>query len=166
MPQLIHLTDLKRIPAIRKNGILPGKMWGKFSPGVFVTPVSRDYFRTHQWLREMRRRGIRTIAAVQFREESSTEVEIGRYYQDHLTVELAEAIRIFDEHESGMGLQIIIPRVIEPLQIKRIYVPRQVVGWRYYPEAHGRAPCPCEYCQRGRIKGKRLRRRFGIGDES
>lgn len=32
-----------------------------------------------------------------------------------------------------------------------------IVGWRYYPKAHGKKPCACLYCQRGEPFSRRLK---------
>lgn len=162
MPQFIHLTDDRKVGLIRKNGIIASKIYGRDQKGVFATPVSQNHYLSHQWLRELKRRGIPTISAIQFSIADDTEVEIGRYNADHITTTAAEAVRIFREHESGLGLEVIIPESIPAKAINRVYTPRQICGWRYYPEAHAadRKPCGCPYCQRGQINNRRLREAY------
>src|SRR5262245_61800826 len=72
--QFIHLADAKQIPAIRRTGIAARKVRGEELRGFYCTLVSRNGFRTHQWLRELKRRGVKTFKAVQFYLPSSTEV--------------------------------------------------------------------------------------------
>ncbi len=98
--------------------------------------------------------GGRSLEAVQFylpREQ----VLVGRYNAEHLSVTAAEAARIFETHDDGLGLEVIVQRRLAPNAIRRIYVPPQVVGWRFYPEAKGRKPCGCPYCNRGQMNAYR-----------
>jgi hypothetical protein len=163
MPQFVHLADEREIASIQRNGIKAQKIHGDGDKCVFATPVLQDYYQSHQWLRELKRRGIRTMSAVQFRLADDTVVKVGRYNEPHLEVTAAEAVRIFMNHTDGLGLEVLIPYTISPKEITRIYTPDQVVGWRYYPESHseGRKPCGCSYCQRGQIKNRKLREAYG-----
>ena len=136
MPQFIHLTDTRNIRMIRKSGIISTKIYGKKSGGVYATPVTSNYYLSHQWLRELKRRGIKAISAVQFKLDDNENVSIGRFNKEHIELTAAEAVQSFVTHETGLGLEIIIPRSISPKSISRIYFPNQVTGWRYYPEAH------------------------------
>lgn len=163
MPQFVHLADDREVSAIQKNGIKAQKVYGSTEKWVFATPVLQNYYQSHQWLRELKRRGIRTISAVQFRLTDDTPVKVGRYNEPHLAVTAAEAVRIFMEHDDRLGLEVLVPSSITPKAITRIYTPDQIVGWRYYPESHsdGRKPCGCSYCQRGQIKNRKLREAYG-----
>ena len=55
------------------------------------------------------------------------------------------------------GYEVLIPRKIDPAEIRGVRHVPQVVGWRYWPDAHGNAPCRCEVCQRGAFGGARVR---------
>ena len=162
MPQFIHLADERKVSLIRKNGITAAKIYGRDHKGLFATPVTQNHYLSHQWLRELKRRGIKTISAIQFNIADDTEVEIGRYNEDHISATAAEAVKIFIEHETGLGLEVIIPESIPAKSITRTYTPKQISGWRYYPEAHAddRKPCGCPYCQRGQINNRRLREAY------
>jgi len=162
MPQFIHLADDREIAMIRKNGIKAREIYGAESRVVYATPVLQDYYRSHQWIRELRRRGIKVISAVQFRVDDDAPVSVGRFNGEHLDVTAAEAVRIFMEHDTGMGLEVIFAFSIPASSITRTYTPEQITGWRYYPESHAddRKPCPCPYCQRGLIKGQKLQERY------
>lgn len=74
-----------------------------------------------------------------------------------------EAVQVFRDHDSGLGLEVILTESIPASWITRIYTPDQVVGWRYYPESHGRKPCGCPSCQRGQMKCRGLRRGYEDG---
>lgn len=159
MPQFDHLADDRDLALIRKNGIKAQKLHGRASKVVFATPVLLNYYQSHQWVRELRRRGIKVISAVQFHVSDDTAVSVGRYNETHLETTAADAVRIFMEHSTGMGLEVLFSESIPPDWITRTYTPDQVIGWRYYPESHsdGRKPCGCSYCQRGQIKNRKLR---------
>jgi hypothetical protein len=81
VPQFIHLCDSKMVRRIARTGILATRALHK-DTGVYCTPVSRDFFRTHQWLRELKRSGIKSMHAVQFRLAPHTPVSVGRYNED------------------------------------------------------------------------------------
>ena len=160
MPQLIHLTDERLLKRIAKAGIRRTK-WGQNVRCVYATPVLTNFQVSHQWLRELKSRGIRTIGAVQFKISDDEEVFVGRYNEQPLKLTAAQAVKLFMEHASGLGLQILVLRRIEPDEITRCYVPPQLVGWRYHPDAHGKPPfCGCDYCQRGLIKSRKLREKY------
>ena len=56
-------------------------------------------------------------------------------------------------------LMIILPQSIRLDEIIRVRRPSQVLGWRYFPDLHGKRPtCACRMClPKGAIKSKRLR---------
>lgn len=144
---------------IRKNGIKAHEVYGREARGVYATPVLQNYYQSHQWVKELRRRGIRTISAIQFHVADEIAVSVGRYNEEHVETTAADAVRIFMEHSTGLGLEAIFPGSIPADWITRTYTPEQVIGWRFYPEAHadGRKPCGCSYCQGGMIKGRKIR---------
>ena len=160
MPQFIHLTDERLLKRLEKSGIRTTNR-GKKVRCVHATPVLKDFQVSHQWLRELKNKGIRTIGALQFRIPDEEEVLVGRYNEEPLAVTAAQAVRVFMEHSTGLGLQILVLRRIEPKEITRSYVPRQIIGWRYHPDAHGKPPfCGCDYCQRGLIKNRKIREQY------
>jgi len=69
----------------------------------------------------------------------------------------AEASALFMHSESLEGYEVIVPRKINAGEIHRIRKLPQVVGWRYYPDAHGKRPCGCPFCQRGDYGARKLR---------
>ena len=139
MPQFIHLADAKDIASIERNGLRLGECaWGR--KGVFAVPVLPSYTLTHQWLRELKRRGMKTLCAVQFFLPGREAVLVGHFRDgDPLETTASGAVGIFRNHVSGLGLQVVIPRKIAAEEVRRVYSPSQVAGWRYYPEAHWQA---------------------------
>jgi hypothetical protein len=63
MPLLVHLASRKDVASIRRSGIRPHR---KFN-AVFAMPVLQNFIVTHQWLRDLRRRGQRLYCGVYFR---------------------------------------------------------------------------------------------------
>ncbi len=182
MPVFVHLASHRSIPSIRRKGIVPSRQAG--TPGVFALPVTRNFYVSHQWLRELRRWGRGTIVGVYFRLPDDEPVTVGHYGKGGVEMTAAEAAGILFDVErndpararerdrrskavqrghrlpvSPEGIEVVIPRAILPSEIVRLSALPQVVGWRYYPGANGRAPCPCICCQRGVPgMGKLLRR--------
>lgn len=161
MAMFVHLTPESRVRLMRRTGINRLRhSFGTRPGGVFAVPVTRNFYVSHQWLRELRRRGQRTIAGVYFRIPDDEVVWIGHYNQSHQQMTATEAVAVFMAAESREGWEVIIPRRIEPGKIHRVRNLPQVVGWRYMPGAHGKAPCGCEYCTKGEYGARRLRERY------
>ncbi len=87
----VHLTTEARIPRIRRNGIARlRKAAGALPEGVYAVPVSRNFYASHQWLRELKRRNQGPIAGVYFRVPDGQTVWLGHYGQGHRLVTAAE----------------------------------------------------------------------------
>ncbi len=123
-------------------------------------PVTQNFFVSHQWLRELKCKGGGTISGVYFRIPDEEMVWVGHYNKPHRQMTAAEAAALMMADEDREGYEVIIPRRIEKNEIHRIKDLPQVVGWRYYPGAHGRRPCGCPGCQRGRYGARRLRQEY------
>jgi hypothetical protein len=59
MATLVHLTPEKNASRILRHGINVGR-------GIFCMPVLPHYYITHQWVRELKRQGQRSIVAIYF----------------------------------------------------------------------------------------------------
>ena len=127
-------------------------------------PVLPEFYISHQWLRELKRSGAKTIVGVYFKLDSKTLVYAGKYNEEHRQITLGEAIREIMSLADPRGYELIIDRKISSKEIQRISRLPQNVGWRYFPGSHGRRPCPCPICSKGMIKGKRSREKAG-GEE-
>jgi hypothetical protein len=133
--------------------------------GIFAVPVTRNFYLSHQWLRELKRRCRGAIAGVYFRIPDTELVWIGHYGQAHQLMMAAEATAEFMSAESREGWEVIVPRRIKANEIHRVRRLSQVKGWRYYPGAKGKPPfCTCEFCTRGEYGARKLRRRLGVDD--
>ena len=163
MATFVHLTPESRLARIRRNGIALPRTSRIDRRGVFAVPVTRSFFMSHQWLRELKRRGQGPVAAVYFRIPDEQLVRLGHYGSDHQEMTAAEAVATFLGAERREGWEVIIPRRIEAAEITRTKALPQVVGWRYVPGAHGRRPCPCNFCTGGTFGARSIRQRFGHG---
>ncbi len=156
MPILVHITDEKNAAAIWRGGIRVPK-----EGGVYFMPVLQSHFVSHQWIRELRRRGSRVQVGVYFRLPSSDPVWAGRYNQPHRQMTLGDAIKELLALDDPLGFEIFIDRPVRASQVKQVRGVPATVGWRYMPHAHGRPLCGCPTClPRGAIKSRRLRERL------
>lgn len=163
MAMFVHLAPQSRVERIRRNGIARlRKPIGDRPGGVFAVPVTRNFFVSHQWLRELKRRGEGPIAGVYFRIPDDEVVWIGHYGLSHASVTAAEAVAEFMTSEVREGWEVIVPRPVAAKELHRVRALPQVVGWRYWPGAHGKPPfCGCKYCTRGLYGAAKLRARIG-----
>lgn len=156
MPTLVHLADERATRKILKFGI----KIGKYAGGIFCMPVLPNFYVSHQWLRELKRNGVKTFIGVYFKVDSSQLVFAGKWNEAHKHITLGQAIKEIMTFEDPLGYELIIDRNIEPNQIKKVKSLPQTIGWRYWPYSKGKRPCSCEYCIRSSIKGNRIRERF------
>lgn len=160
MPILVHLADERDTRSILKTGIKPGK----YRSGIYCMPVLPNFYVTHQWLRELKRNGVKTYIDVYFRIPSSQMVFAGKYNKAHKHITLGEAIKEIMSMHDPLGYELIIDRKILPAEIKRTRNLPQVTGWRYKPASKGTKPCTCDYCIKGSIKANKTRERLNPGN--
>ena len=159
MAMFVHLASESRVRLISRNGIgRLRKAVGERPGGIFAVPVTRNFYVSHQWLRELKRSGRGgEIAGVYFRIPDDEPVWVGHYGQAHRSMTAAEAVAIFLSDDNREGYEVIIPRRISPGEIHRSRTLPQVVGWRYHPNSHGKKPCGCDFCQRSQYGARKLR---------
>ena len=156
MVSFIHIADKNEQSSIVKNGIKCVKRKTRLN-GVYAFPIVPNYSTTHQWARELRRRGIRTLICVQFKIPNAEHVFIGKYNGEKLKLTANAALAAVLMHNDPKGLEVIVPRKIRPKEISRMYLAPRITGWRYYPTAKGKKPfCHCKFCNRGEIRARRL----------
>lgn len=167
MPMFVHLTPESRVDLIRRNGI--NRLRRKLSTlpgGIFAVPVTRNFYISHQWLRELKRRNAGAFAGVYFRVPDEERVWVGHYHQSHQWLTAAEAAATFMTATDAQGWEVVIPRRIESREIHRIRRFPQVIGWRFSPTSKGKPPfCTCDYCIRGDYGANKLRKRLGSTDD-
>ncbi len=182
MPVFVHLTSERNLASIRRSGIGLRKRWLR-PRGVYALPVTRNFYVSHQWLRELKRSDGGSIVGVYFRIPDDELVEVGHYNSVHSAMTAAETVALLMAAEkrdpnvermrdvkskavrrgrqlpsSPEGYEVIIPRKIKRSEIFRIKALPQVVGWRYRPRANGQPPCACLCCERGQYGIRKLLR--------
>lgn len=159
----VHIADERDASAIRRTGLkLPrlSTAAGVNRPyGIFAMPVTSNFVVSHQWVRELKRRGFRVAVGVYFRVPDDQEVWAGLYNQEKRRISAAQAAAQLSR-DALLGFEVIVPRSIAPAEIRAIRSLPQTLGWRYFPGAHERGIfCGCKYCQRGNIKSRRIQER-------
>jgi hypothetical protein len=167
MAMFVHLTAESRIGQIRRSGITRlRRATDTCTGGVYSVPVTRNFYVSHQWLRELKRRNQGRIAAVYFRIPDEEPVWIGHYGQVCRLVTAAEAVAVFTRADDPLGWEVVVPRRIAVKEIHKTRRLPQVVGWRYFPKAKGKPPfCTCKFCTRGDYASGKLRKRLGSPDD-
>jgi len=163
----VHLTVESRVGRIRRNGIARLRKCAADAPqGVFAVPVTRHFYASHQWLRELKRRNAGPIAGIYFRIPDQQNVWLGHYGQVHRCLPAAEAVAQFSKAEDFLGWEVIVPRRIEAGEIHKVRRLPQVIGWRFSPGSKGKPPfCTCKFCTRGDYGAAKLRKRLGSPDD-
>ncbi len=161
MAMFVHIADSRQQRSLERAGIRPAGRRREPGWGVYAMPVLPNYFVSHQWLRELKRGGSKSMVGVHFRIADREAVVVGHYRAAHEAMTAARAVRLIMAAADARGYEVLIPRKIEPSEIHAIRPVSQVIGWRYYPDAHGKRPCGCPVCiPRGSIKSRRLRDAF------
>lgn len=164
MPLFVHLAPEASLSRILANGIRRSKARGSLPSGVYAMPVTPSHYASHQWLRELKSSGHRTIVGVYFRVLDEEPVWFGHFGYSHVLRTASEAAGLVYAASDPLGFEVLVPRRIPPSEIVRSRELPQVIGWRYYPNAHGRPPCGCPSCLApGQIKSRELRKRDRSG---
>ncbi len=165
MPRLVHIAPEADAAKIRRNGIRARreKDWidghDKF---VWAFPVLESYTLTHQWMRELKRRGFTTLTAFTIKIPDKELVFVRHFSQAPCITSAVEAVHTIRSVEDPRGYEIIIPRRIAPSEIVAARTLPRAIGWRYYPDAKNQPmkTCDCPYClPRGEVKAARYRGR-------
>ncbi|WOO40910.1 hypothetical protein [Rubellicoccus peritrichatus] len=164
MATFTHIFSADDRVKIAKNGITVAKVsWRKIN-GVFLSPVTGNYYYTHQWKRELKRWQNVPKLAVRVRLHDDEKVFVGKYNEEHIEVSASEAIKIALNHKAPGGLEVILPRSVKPKELMQFYKPNENVGWRYRPDSNSRKPCWCFYCQRGEPYSSKRRKEYEADD--
>lgn len=167
MATFVHITSERLAKKIQKSGISVSKNPGRMAKGVFATPITANFAITHQWVREIKHWKGGSVVGVYFRLPDSAPVWLGCYNASHEEVKASEAVaRVMEDTEMN-GVQVVIPRRIQASEIIRIRHLPQLVGWRHYPDAHGKRPWSCPCCQRDGYGSRKIREKYaGIAAEA
>lgn len=169
MAMMVHLFDDRNRKSVARSGIIGHKAtvrtpadYHTLERAVYAMPVLQSYFASHQWLRELKHSGARTIAAAYFKARTDTMVWVGRYNLDHRYVPLGHAIALIMSEADPRGWEVVFQDSIAAKAVHSFKSVPQVIGWRHFPESHEQGPwkCLCDHCLsllKGKIKAKRLR---------
>jgi hypothetical protein len=169
MPSFVHIADERDAASIRRTGLKLPKVPATSSEserpvGVFALPVVPNFVLSHQWVRELKRRGYRTAVGIYFKLPASEEVWAGRYNEPKRPMTAGEAASELRRMQQ-FGFEVIVPRSISAGSIMYVRTLPQKLGWRYFPDAHERGIfCGCEYCMRGEIRSRKIRERYEAGE--
>jgi hypothetical protein len=170
MASFVHITDERLLRAILRGGIRPSKEgYGRYAPPgwprrfVFCAPVLPTLEATFHWMREVAGPGTgRRGAAVQFRLADTEPVLVGVYGNSHLAMTAAEAVGMFLAAPWPRGMQVLVPRAIEPTEITRVRRVPRFIGWRRSAFRRGRPvgrpPSPAQLRLRSRTADRVLAR--------
>jgi len=163
----VHLTLESRLSRLRRSGIAsfrPQK--GEVPRAVYAVPVTPNFYASHQWLRELKRKKGSALAGIYFRIPDDEAVWVGHYGQQHRRVTAAEAVAIFLTATDPLGWEVLIPRRIDATEIHSVRRLPQVIGWRFFPAAKGKPPfCTCKFCTTGEYGSEKMRKRLGSPDD-
>ncbi|WP_431931471.1 hypothetical protein [Nonomuraea jabiensis] len=166
MTMLVHITAAKNARSIRRSGIRAVSGGHDGAAGVYCLPVLPSYQTTHQWTRELRRGGERTLVAVYFRVPDDEPVQVGHYSRFPAQLGSAQAAALIAAQPDPRGYEFFIPRPIRASELHRIRRVNQLTGWRYMPGAHGTPPCACLICNpQGQYGAAKIRAAFGDPDD-
>lgn len=154
MGMFVHITTSRSARKIVRAGI---------RGPVFCMPVLPNYMITHQWVRELRRRGAMHPRAVgiYFRIPAEEPVYCGHFIGPAEVMPAGRAASAVMRAEYPLGFEVVLDRVVAAADIHAVRM-LPAVGWRYHPGAHFRpATCACRYClPKGGVKTRRLRNRL------
>jgi len=93
-------------------------------------PVLPNYYVSHEWLRELRRRGRPPRVAVDFVVPDEEPVLVGHYTRAHDEMTAAQASALIMRAEDPLGYEVVLPRVVtHPLRSEvRVRCPRSSDG--------------------------------------
>lgn len=161
MALFVHITSEREGRHVAKSGLKTHRTRHVDIPfALFAVPVIPNFTLSHQWVRELKRRGDKLMSGVYFRIPDEEQVFVGGYNQPHQWMSAAESVATMMKEPDARGFEVLIPRSITTSEIQRVRILPHV-GWRYYPNAHGHHPCPCLMCfMRGEMKSQRIRKKY------
>jgi hypothetical protein len=162
MTLLVHITSQEIARKISKNGINKGVTNGF----VYFMPISFSHYISHQWMRELKRSGIKNFSAVYFKLNDDAMVWHGYYNANHENEPLSIAVGKFMRLADQQGYEFYVSGRINKGSITKISNIKKIMGWRYHPKAHGIKPCNCPAClMRGEYSSAKRRKAWNDENE-
>src|SRR5256885_152494 len=103
MATFVHIADERDSLAIRRNGLalpkahLKAAETERIKRGVFALPVVEDFMLSHQWVRELKRRGHRSAVGIYFKIADDELVWAGLYNKEKVRMTAAQAAALLRE---------------------------------------------------------------------
>ena len=97
------------------------------------------------------------VVRVHFQIPDSELVWVGRCNEQPQGMTAAHAAAHLMSQAAVTGLEVIFPRRIIPTENFGVSRLPQLIGWRHYPDAHGKRPWACECCQKGQCGSRKIR---------
>ena len=150
--RFLHLAPAAKERAIRRSGLAGGRASFADEAGVaivlaravYAMPVVPDFWTSHQWTRELRRRNGERLVAVHFRLADEELVHVGRFAQPHRLVAAAAAARwVMDNPD---GAEVVVPRSVTRREVVAVREAPQLVGWVQSPDEKDPFGCVCAGC--------------------
>lgn len=169
MPRFIHLAPEPLAKRIRRNGIHPTRVGDWLARSglegidrlVWAFPVTPSFTISHQWLRELKREGVRTLVAITFRIGDDEPVLARHYREAPREMTAADAAGLILSQREPLGYEVMIPRRIKPSEIIAVRNVPQKLGWRTIPGGRASVVCSCPMCvPAGTVKSARRRVHF------
>ena len=169
MPRFIHLAPEPLAKRIRRHGIQPTRIrgWPAFDGladidrAVWAFPVTPSFTVSHQWLRELKRGGVRTLVGIVFRIADNEPVLARHYSAPPRRMTAAEAVGSILSQPEPLGWEVLIPRRIAASEIVAVRHLPQTLGWRTIPDRQRIVVCSCPRCvEPGTVKAARRRAQF------
>ena len=169
MPRFIHMAPEPLASRIERNGIQPtrtrgwpdGSSLAGIDRAVWAFPMTPSFTVSHQWLRELKRFGVRTLVAIDFRVADNEPVYAHHYSHAPERMTAAAAVGLILSQPDPLGWEVMIPRRIRPAEIVGVRHVPQKLGWRTIPDRNKALICDCPQCvSPGTVKSTRRRAQF------
>jgi hypothetical protein len=86
------------------------------------------------------------MVAVHVRIDDDEPVTVGRYGVEPQRLAAAEAAGLVRGLADPRGYEVFVPRALGTDEVRHVRRIERTIGWRYQPNARGRAPCACPVC--------------------
>src|SRR5687768_6098839 len=127
MAMFVHLATEHDARAIRRAGIRLPRTRGRAPRAIYAMPVTPNFFVSHQWLRELKRRNAGPVCGIYFRIGDDERVTLGHYGRNHREMTAAEAIATVMRMRDVEGFEVTISRAIHADEIHEVRDLPQVV---------------------------------------
>ena len=94
MAMFVHLAPEKYAKKIRRSGMSELTRSRVHPTGIYATPLVRNFFLSHQWLRELTRGGAGPMVGIYFRLPNDQVVWVAHYAKPHQRMTAAQTVAL------------------------------------------------------------------------